>query len=68
MDSMTYQLETRKNTNITFTQIENEKFSPNSLPKKMGAFCYNMNKDKLVLYRYLLKIEGCEGGLSHSGK
>jgi len=24
-----------------------------------------MNKDKLVLYRYLLNIEGFEGGLSH---
>jgi len=31
----------------------------------MGALYYNMNKDKLVLYTYLLKIEGCEGGLSH---
>jgi len=27
------------------------------------------NKDKLVLYTYLLNIEGCKGGLSHiSGK
>lgn len=62
---MTFQLEYRKNTNITFTQIENGKFSPNSLPKKIGQCSLITNKDKLVLYRYSLKIEGCEGGLSH---
>jgi hypothetical protein len=62
---MTSQLQTRRNTNIAFTQIENGKFSPNSLPKIMGALYYKMKKDKLVLYRYLLKIEVCEGRLSH---
>jgi hypothetical protein len=61
---MTSQLETRKNTNITFTQIENGKFLRILNLKKMGVLYYNMNKDKL-LYRYLLKVEGCEGGLSH---
>jgi hypothetical protein len=59
---MTSQLETRNNTNITFTQLENGKFSLNSLPKRMGVLYCNMNKCKLVLYRYLLKIEGCELG------
>ena len=34
-------LETRKNTNITFTQIEKGKFSVNSLPKKMRALFYS---------------------------
>ena len=61
---MTSQLEYRKNTNITFIQNENGKFSPNSLPKKNGAVFFN-HKDKLVLYRYLLRIEGFEGGFSH---
>jgi hypothetical protein len=67
MDSMTSQLETRKNTNIKFTQ-KMKNFLRILYLKKMGALYYNMNKDKLVLYRYLLKIEGCEWGLSHSGK
>jgi hypothetical protein len=37
---MTSQLETRKNANITNTQLENGKFSLSSLPKRMGVlFC-----------------------------
>jgi hypothetical protein len=33
--------------------------------KKMGQCFLIINKDKLVLYRYLLRIEGFEGGFSH---